>query len=184
MRRIAHQKPIRGNLNLPHKPLKSIISRADLSTEWSAEKASNANIIIHHHYHPPHHRHHNHHQHAHHYHHLIIIMSGSNRRSIIIISSIFIIITSTSSPSPLSSHHHYNHYKTIFIIIIIIIVVVVIIITTLWNKNMVKKRWTVCQILLFYFTIYKLKRSSLKKGLNFNINNINRINQNINKITS
>ena len=48
LRKIAHQNSIRGNLNLPYKPLESALSRADLSTEWSAEKASHANIIIHH----------------------------------------------------------------------------------------------------------------------------------------
>ena len=44
--------------------------------------------------------------------------------------------------------------------------------------NMLKTRWNVCQIrwdtivILFYNV---QKRSSLKKGLNFNINNINKI---------
>ena len=41
------------NLNLPYKPLESILSRADLSTELSAERPSQADIIIYHHYHPP-----------------------------------------------------------------------------------------------------------------------------------
>ena len=70
LRKIAYQNPIRGNLNLPYKPLEPTLSRADLSTEWSAEKASHANIIIYHYYHPPHHhRHDNHHHHPHHCHH-------------------------------------------------------------------------------------------------------------------
>ena len=60
-------------------------------------------------------------------------------------------------------HHHHNHYKTIFIIIIIIIVIVVvaIVITTVWNKNMLKKRWSICQIrwdaiiILFHTTTHR-----------------------------
>ena len=139
-------------------------------SEWSAEKPSHADIIIHQHYHPPpHHRHHNHHQHPHHYHHLIILINGSSRRSIIIISTIFIIITSTSS------HHyhfyHQNHYRTIFTII----VVVVIVITTVWNKNMLKKRWSICHIrwdtiVILFHNLQK--RSSLKKGLDFDMQKI------------
>ena len=170
LRKIAHEKPIRVNLNLPYKPLESTLSRADLSTEWSAEKPSHADIIIHQHYHPPpHHRHHNHHQHPHHYHHLIILINGSSRRSIIIISTIFIIITSTSS------HHyhfyHHNHYRTIFIIIVL----VVIVITTVWNKNMLKKRWSICHIrwdtiVILFHNLQK--RSSLKKGLDFDMQKI------------
>ena len=78
--KIAYQKPTRWNFNLPWKPLESTLSRAELSTEWSAEKASHTDIIIHHHYHPlPRHRHHDHHhnyqrqqqqkhRHRHHYH--------------------------------------------------------------------------------------------------------------------
>ena len=60
LRKITHQNSIRGNLNLPYKPLESILSRADL------EKALHADIIIHHYYPSP--LHHNHHQHPHHYH--------------------------------------------------------------------------------------------------------------------
>ena len=104
-----------------------------------------------------------------HYHHLIIIMSGSSGRSIIIIS-----------PSLLSSHkhlhhyhydHHHNHYKTIFlIIIIIVVVVVVIVITTVWNKTMLKKRWSICQIQwdIIVILFHNLqKRSSCKKRAKF-----------------
>ena len=43
---------------------------------------------------------------------------------------------------------------------------------------MLKKRWSICQIRLDTIVILFLnlqKRSSLKKGLNFNINNINKI---------
>ena len=104
---------------------------------------------------------------------------------IIIINTLIIIIiwswsstaaaeeaSSSSVPSLLSSHqhlhhyhyhHHHNHYKTIFIIIIIIIVIVVvaIVITTVWNKNMLKKRWSICQIrwdaiiILFHTTTHR-----------------------------
>ena len=119
LRKIADEKPIRVNLNLPYKPLEPTLSRADLSTEWSAEKPSHADIIIHQHYHPAHHhRRHNHHQHPHHYHHLIILINGSSRRSIIIIiiiSTIFIIIISTSPPlsflSSKSLQNHFHHHR-------------------------------------------------------------------------
>ena len=108
LRKIAHQKRIRGNLNLPYKTLESTLSR-DLSTEWSAEKASHADIIIHHYYHPPHrHRHHNHHQHPHHYdhHHYHQYHLYYHHINIFTIITIIIIIIFTkpfSSSSPSSS---------------------------------------------------------------------------------
>ena len=69
-------------------------------------------------------------------------------------------------------HHYHNHYKTIYIIIII---VVVIVITTVWNKNMLKKRWSICQIrwdTIVIFISQSTKTLQLKKGLNFNMQKI------------
>ena len=111
---------------------------------------------------------------------------------IIIINTLIIIIiwsysstaaaeeaSSSSVPSLLSSHqhlHHYhfyhqNHYRTIFTII----VVVAIVITTVWNKNMLKKRWSICHIrwdtiVILFHNLQK--RSSLKKGLDFDMQKI------------
>ena len=113
-------------------------------------------------------------------------MSVSSR-SIIIISAIFIIITSTSSPLSLSSsssslqnhlfhdhdhrrrrrrrHHYYN---------------------CLEQKHVEKEVEYMPDSVGHhcYFISQPTKALQLKKGLNFNINNVNKINKNINKITS
>ena len=115
--KVAHQNSVRGNLNLPYKPLESTLSRADLSTEWSKEKASHADIIIHHYYHPPPpHRHHNHHQHPHHYHHYNHQLQQQHH------------------------HHHHHHqyhlkYHLINIFIIITIIIIIIIITKPFSSS-------------------------------------------------
>ena len=111
---------------------------------------------------------------------------------IIIINTLIIIIiwsysstaaaeeaSSSSVPSLLSSYqhlHHYhfyhqNHYRTIFTII----VVVAFVITTVWNKNMLKKRLNICQIrwdTIVIFISRSTKTLQLEKGLNFNMQKI------------
>ena len=156
----AHQSPIQtlGINTIPNR----FINRMVRSEGFAAD------IMIHHHYyHPPSDRHH--------YHHLIIIMSGSNRRSIIIISTIFIINTSTSSLSLSSSseslqnhfHHHHHrrrrrhhrYYNRL-------------------EQNHVEKEVEYMPDSVghhCYFISQSTKAHQLKKGLNFNINNINKI---------
>ena len=54
------------------------------------------------------------------------------------------------------------------IIIVVVVVVVVIIITTVWNKNMLIKRWSIYQIrwdTIVIFIPQSTKTLQLKKGL-------------------
>ena len=108
LRKITHQNSIRGNLNLPYKPLESILSRADL------EKALHADIIIHHYYPSP--LHHNHHQHPHHYHY------HNHQRQL---------------QQKQKHHHHQYHlkYHHINIFTIITITIIIIIITKPFSSS-------------------------------------------------
>ena len=101
-KKIAHQKPTRGNLNPHTNPWsqhypEQIYQQNGPQRSLRTLTLSSINIII-----------------------LlliivIIIINGSSRRSIIIISTIFIIITSTSSPlsflSSKSLQNHFHHHR-------------------------------------------------------------------------
>ena len=63
----------------------------------------------------------------------------------------------------------------IIVVVVIAVAVVIIIITTVWNKNMLKKRWSISQILwdtIVIFIPQSTKTLQLKKGLNFNMQKI------------
>ena len=170
MRKIAHQKPIGTLISLTnpwsqHYPEQIYQQNCPQRGLRKLTLLSITIIIL-----PYHYRHHNHHQHP-----LIIVIiitnSGSCSTSRSIIISTIFIIASTSSPLSLSSsssssssslqNHLYHHHRRRRHLI-----------TTVWNKNMLKKRRSICQIrwdTIVIFIPQSTKTLQLKKGLNFNM---------------